>query len=281
MKFILDCISDTHTKHDYLDFQAPVMDPEDVWILVHAGDFTHQGTVEQVTKFAAWLKTQPHHHKVVICGNHELLCDDVWLSQYKEKMQAALEDCNLRGDVIGAANAEAALTIPSTNVREILKDPFVHYLQEEGTEISGLRFWGSPYSRRFFDWAFQVEHDQGAEYWEKLPEADVVIVHGPPKWHGDQCPDLDDRYKKVFVGCPDFLNRLRVTQPALVVSGHIHPGFGVTYDDGTSVQAASGICMVNAASLTDTYKPHGLFIRVTLDENKCITSVVYKNCAYV
>ena len=49
MKFILDCISDTHTKHDYLDFQAPVMDPEDVWILVHAGDFTHQGTAEQVT----------------------------------------------------------------------------------------------------------------------------------------------------------------------------------------------------------------------------------------
>eukprot|EP01065_Artemidia_motanka_P010077 TRINITY_DN1527_c1_g3_i1.p1 TRINITY_DN1527_c1_g3~~TRINITY_DN1527_c1_g3_i1.p1 ORF type:complete len:345 (+),score=102.27 TRINITY_DN1527_c1_g3_i1:41-1036(+) len=61
----LVCVSDTHTMHDAL----PPLPPGDV--LVHCGDFTNSGTVEEVESFARWLAAQPHPVRVVVRGNHE------------------------------------------------------------------------------------------------------------------------------------------------------------------------------------------------------------------
>ena len=44
-------------------------------ILIHAGDFTRCGHLSEVREFNAWLKSQPHKHKIVIAGNHELSFD--------------------------------------------------------------------------------------------------------------------------------------------------------------------------------------------------------------
>eukprot|EP00455_Lapot_gusevi_P014836 TRINITY_DN17476_c0_g1_i1.p1 TRINITY_DN17476_c0_g1~~TRINITY_DN17476_c0_g1_i1.p1 ORF type:complete len:258 (-),score=34.00 TRINITY_DN17476_c0_g1_i1:42-815(-) len=58
-------ISDTHSMHDSL-----TMPPGDV--LLHCGDFTKKGLLEEVTSFNAWLGTLPYPHKVVIAGNHDI-----------------------------------------------------------------------------------------------------------------------------------------------------------------------------------------------------------------
>jgi Icc-related predicted phosphoesterase len=58
------CISDTHGKHR--DVYVPDAD-----VLIHAGDFTHFGKIDDAVDFNDWLGTLPHQHKIVINGNHE------------------------------------------------------------------------------------------------------------------------------------------------------------------------------------------------------------------
>ena len=58
------CLSDTHNRH--ADIDVPDGD-----ILIHAGDFTNHGNVEDVISFNEWLGTLPHKVKIVVNGNHE------------------------------------------------------------------------------------------------------------------------------------------------------------------------------------------------------------------
>jgi hypothetical protein len=60
-------ISDTHSRHRHL--VVPAGD-----ILVHAGDLTARGTLEELQAFDQWLGTLPHAHKLVIAGNHDWVC---------------------------------------------------------------------------------------------------------------------------------------------------------------------------------------------------------------
>ena len=58
------CISDTH---DCYDFVLP-----DGEILLHAGDFTNNGTEDEIERFLNWLKTLKQYRlKIFIVGNHE------------------------------------------------------------------------------------------------------------------------------------------------------------------------------------------------------------------
>src|SRR5690349_9768857 len=53
------CVSDTHARHHLTS-----LPPGDV--LVHAGDITRHGALEDVEAFDAWLGTLDYRHKVVI-----------------------------------------------------------------------------------------------------------------------------------------------------------------------------------------------------------------------
>ena len=58
------CISD---NHDNYDFQLPDGD-----ILLHSGDFTCDGTENEIETFLNWLKTLTQFRlKIIIIGNHE------------------------------------------------------------------------------------------------------------------------------------------------------------------------------------------------------------------
>ena len=61
------CISDTHGLHRKV--AVPGGD-----LLIHAGDFMRTGTsLEEIADFNGWLGEQPHPHKIVVAGNHDLL----------------------------------------------------------------------------------------------------------------------------------------------------------------------------------------------------------------
>ena len=61
-------ISDTHAQHRRVDIP-------DGDVLVHAGDITRRGGLDDLADFNAWLGTLPHRHKVVIAGNHDWFCE--------------------------------------------------------------------------------------------------------------------------------------------------------------------------------------------------------------
>lgn len=58
------CVSD---NHDGYEFELPDGD-----ILLHAGDFTQNGTEEEIERFLNWLKSLKQYRlKIFIVGNHE------------------------------------------------------------------------------------------------------------------------------------------------------------------------------------------------------------------
>lgn len=155
------CVSDTHSYHD----QTVIPNGD---ILVHAGDITRHGELEDVESFDRWLATLPHRYKVVICGNHDFCFQDQ------------------------AAEARARITNAI-------------YLEDAGCQIEGLSFYGSPWQPWFGGWAFNRHRgEELAAMWAKIPVGiDVLITHGPPEGVLDRtrlgesagCRDL---YNRVF-----------------------------------------------------------------------------------
>lgn len=97
----------------------------------------------------------------------------------------------------------------------------LHILIDEGCEIHGLKIWGSPWTVRFFDWAFMLPERLLMKQWEMIPtDTDILVVHSPPYGYGD----LVDRHE--HVGSPSLLTTIAHVQPKLVTFGHIHSGHG-------------------------------------------------------
>lgn len=105
------------------------------------------------------------------------------------------------------------------------------YLQDASADVAGVRVWGSPHSVFLPYWAFmwpegrEGEGAEGftlAEAWSRIDAtADVLLVHGPPRGHGDLLADGVRR-----VGSTTLAERLGAHPAGLLVCGHIHEGYG-------------------------------------------------------
>ena len=206
MRIVL--ISDTH------GFHRSVRLPEGD-LLIHAGDLTNHGEIEQVADFNDWLGALPHPRKIVIAGNHDF--------------------CFEKSD-------RAARLLTNAT-----------YLLDSGTTVSGLRIWGSPWQPWFFDWAFNLQ--RGPEIrakWKLIPDGtDILVTHGPPLRFGGRTVSGED------AGCADLRDEIRSrVHPRLHVFGHIHEGYGIFRDGGTT--------FVNASICTVEYHPNNRPVVVDL-----------------
>ena len=160
-------------------------------------------------RFAPWLEAVPAARVVGIAGNHDFVFETA-----PESVPAGLRWT---------------------------------YLQDGGTTIDGVRFWGSPWTPWFYDWAFNAPRDDADEsflegvYATAPGDADVLVVHGPPAGFGD----LTARGARV--GSRAFLRLIDRTEPALALFGHIHE------DRGQWTRGASTLANVAAVDLD--YRP--------------------------
>lgn len=137
------CISDTHGLHHQI--AVPSGD-----VLVHAGDLTSHGELDELRDLNDWLGTLPHPHKVVIAGNHD------WCCQQEPEAAAALLTHTI-------------------------------YLEDTELVVAGLRIYGSPWTHGFGGWAFTRSPTALGYHWAELPHGvDVLITHGPPLGVQDQ-----------------------------------------------------------------------------------------------
>ena len=158
-------------------------------VLVHAGDLTGRGSPARTQMALEWLDKQPAKHVICIAGNHDFF--------FQDYPQAA---------------------------RDLVANTRVIYLENSGVELEGLRFWGSPYTPKFFDWAFMYDRADGEKMWSEIPEGtDVLITHGPPSGILDRaCPQMESAH----LGCYDLRKSVQRVKPKIHVFGHIHGGSG-------------------------------------------------------
>jgi predicted phosphodiesterase len=201
MKLVL--LSDTHEYEHRVEL--PLGD-----VLIHAGDFTMLGDLDKVAKFGVWFRSQPHKHKILIAGNHDI-------SLEKSPAAAHLALGTVWGEFV--------------------------YLQDSGTEIDGVKFWGSPWTPRFgFGWAFNADPWKMEEVCAMIPDdTNVLITHGPP------FDMLDETEGRELAGCPKLAKRLGQLQPLVHVFGHIHEAMGQETKHGTR--------FVNASFVDAMYHP--------------------------
>lgn len=211
----LVCISDTHGMHQAL---GALPDGD---MLIHAGDFSHSGSLADLGSFLHWFSAQPHGYKILIAGNH-----DAQMMKNGETL----------GLMIGGMQ--------------------IDYLQNTGVVRGGLHIWGSPYTPKFGKWSFMQPDEGLAAYWSKIPNScDVLVTHGPP--HGVM--DAVDRGVMMgadsgfeHTGSKTLALRLSDTselRPRLHVFGHIHEGYGEFFDEAT------GILCINASICDASYRP--------------------------
>ena len=186
------CLSDTHNFHN----EIIVPDGD---VLIHAGDATMRGTIDEIIFFNQWFKKQPHRHKIFVAGNHD------WLFETNNKF-----------------------------ARELL-DASIFYLQDSFVEIEGLKIYGSPWQPRFYDWAFNLMRgEEIAEKWKLIPkDTDIIITHGPPYEILDLTPNEDS------AGCEELRKIVEEIRPKAHIFGHIHCGYGTTEKFGVKFINAS------------------------------------------
>ena len=191
----LTIISDTHSQHQKLQLGSGD-------ILIHCGDFTNCGSLDDTVSFTDFMAEQKFKHKIVIAGNHDFCFED------KRSREA----------------------------EKLLRDNDIIYLNDTGIQIDGINFWGSPVQPEFMNWAFN--RARGADirkHWDKIhASTDVLITHGPP------LGILDVTFDGRSVGCADLLDSVQNIKPRVHAFGHIHESYGVVeLDDIKFVNACN------------------------------------------
>ena len=206
-------LSDTHGLLDKLVEKYPVPDGD---VLVHCGDLCIHGVEQDVEWFGKIFNQLPHKHKIFIAGNHDWFFEKNSDDIIKEALNKYL--------------------------------PGVHYLNDSSITIDGIKFWGSPITPEFFNWAFNRERgEEIKEHWDLIPnDTDVLITHGPPKGICDITLDRPISYARTrSCGCQDLLEATQRVKPKLHMFGHIHYSGGkhLIYNETTY----ANVCVVNEA----------------------------------
>jgi len=187
--------------------------PDNVDMVIHSGDGPDHNdpsiNSNQALDFFEWFSNLPIKYKIYVPGNHD------------------------------TAQEYGLVTIPEN----------VHCLIQKYVIIEGIKIWGSPYTPRFFDWAYNVDRDKLGNYFGKIPkDVDILATHSPPKGILDLCINRASNFEIEHPGC-EFLTKLlwnKTISPYVHVFGHLHETGGYTtmlnFSKTTFVNAS---CVVN------------------------------------
>ena len=176
-------ISDTHMNHDQLEI------PAGCDLVVHSGDASNWAdpyrNESEMRAFIDWFSTLPIPRKIFVPGNHDTSVD--------------------KG------------LVP----RDLIEHRGITLLIDQGVEIEGLRFWGTPWTPRFGNWSWMVDRGTINRKWEQIPDdTDVLISHGPP--YGVLDATYNHQNKVELVGCSALAKRVTKIEPRLMMFGHVH-----------------------------------------------------------
>ena len=197
----------------------------------------------------------PDNHDVLviagdICpvGSHSRFLDQ--LGWFRDIFNPWLEGLNIKEKIIVWGNHDWA----PERVPHLMPKISGHVLLDNGIEIDGINFWGSPWQLRFYDWAFNLDEPEIAKKYDRIPDnIDVLISHGPPYGYGDKT------FINQNVGSPSLSKTILDKNIKVTITGHIHPAYG-SYDiDGNHY-------VFNASVVDHKYSPVNSGFSIELDD---------------
>lgn len=206
VRFVL--ISDTHNT-------TPDLPDGDV--LIHAGDLTIRGSIEEFQEAEKWFKSLKNKFKRIYYtpGNHD------WLAFSDERV--------VRYDILKTPNWLVDMEVYTLENIRIYGCPWVQ-------SIAGANHWAYP--------LYGGSHNK--EKWLEIPEGlDILVTHGPPynildkHWHTGSL--LGDSYLRCRL-------KEMLSPPKLHIFGHIHAFGGLSQEE-------DGTLFINASVCDEDYTP--------------------------
>jgi Icc-related predicted phosphoesterase len=176
-------------------------------VIIHCGDFTSVGKEYEIRNFMKWYSgLNLYKYKICCAGNHDIL--------YEKNRQLAKS------------------LIPSNII----------YLEDSGIEIEGIKFYGTPVQKIFYNWAFNRSESTLIKHWQAIPDnTDVLITHSPPYMIGDYVPRTMQHE-----GSPSLYEEVtKRIKPKIHCYGHLHSGYGIHVIGETT--------FINASNLDEGY----------------------------
>ncbi len=197
---------------------------------------------------------------VIHCGDESEL-GDAWMNELESRRffewYSALD---IQTKIFVPGNHSTAIEQGLIRTEEY---PAVSFLIHSQTEWNGLKIFGSPYTPKFYDWAYMKERSDLDIVWQSIPdEIDILITHGPPKGILDVTRDMQTR-DPVHVGSKSLRRHvLERIKPKIHAYGHIHDekafkNFGTVTRDGTQFINCS------CCDLAGTLKNNGFVVELT------------------
>lgn len=190
--------------------------PKNIDVMIHSGDATNVynplSNFQEMKSFIDWYSRIQIKNKIYIAGNHD--------TSVERKMIT----------------------------HQDFKDAGIIYLQLEEVIIDGIKFFGSPYTPTYGDWAFMKKRGKLHDVYTNIPDdTDVLISHGPPKSMLDLSYDRGNNIE--MCGCKELWNHIYY-RPNIkyVLYGHIHSFKDII---NTGVRVVNGVTYSNASVVND------------------------------
>lgn len=202
------CISDTHTRH--YELKIPPCD-----ILIHAGDMTGRGSLFEFKEIGDWFKS-------LLAAN---VCQDI---------------------IFIAGNHDFGLQRnPTTMLNYSFDHSRIHYLQDSSIILKGIKFYGSPWTPEFHNWAFMKSDDDLIPIWNQIDiNTNILITHGPAY------EILDKNINGTNCGSRSLLSKIEDLSLTDHLKYHI---FGHIHEQGGKRHKAK-IISYNVSNLDERYK---------------------------
>ena len=249
-------LSDTHGFNDRIHrldcWIHAIIDEYKPDVLIHSGDFMrHAMKYRDLVEFFDWIKWFDVKHKIIVPGNHDMWCKNLEGNDY---------------------------------LRNVVVPRNIDLLINEELVISGVKFWGSPYTPAFENWGFQLYKEDGKDLWATIPDdVNVLVTHGPAHGVLDRIDGNSLLSRTVgpgsrdpHLGCPFLRDRIKeLNNLKAHCFGHIHGGYGS--------DESNGYLSLNSAVLTEEYKVknfpqvfelvHGKAKKIEIDSDKILSAI--------
>ena len=189
--------------------------------------------------FLPWVESLPCKEFVMISGNHDFFLQNI-------HRRLIDESDGYRRYTWRSASDVMKKLLPG-NLRG--KYNKLVYLCDSSYEYEGHRFYGTPWIRDLFNWAFYQDNDTLMEKYRNIPKkCDVIITHMPPKIEGlgeviqGGCFNTGTDY-----GSPELAEVLKTRDFKYALCGHVHSGQHLPVD-------LDGKKLVNVSLKNEDYK---------------------------